>query len=219
MIGLEIVEKLFWTNYDFIVMRPTRFYRVRLENPSRYMEPVPFAVAMFVLYQAVLIGAVKFMSPFVNWNSIMGMQMNFPNIPNTSSLIAITAPYALFSFLSFLVLLILGAKIMRQSLKARDALVALCYACATFSLMVAYIGMASFIIFLNGSMAGDGTGVAKSLHMGFQLLNLPLLLYFVGSAAAFGDNSFWRLLVGTVLAYVGLFVLLFLVIIAIVALR
>jgi len=183
------------------------------------MEPVSFAIAMFVLYQTALIGAVRFISPFVDWDSIVGMKLNIPNIPDASSLIAITAPYALFSFLFFLGSLIVGAKIMRQRLKARDALVALCFAYATFSLMVAYIGMASFIIFLRVSMGGEATGIARPLHVGFQLLNLPLLLYFVGSAAAFGKTSFWRLLVGTVLAYVGLFVLLILVATAIVALR
>jgi hypothetical protein len=219
MVGLEVVEKMFWTNYDFIVMRPKRFYRVRSENTSRYMEPFPFAVAMFLLYQTVLIGAVRFISPFVDWDSIISKKLNIPNIPDASSLIVITAPFALFSFLFFFGLIIVGAKIMRQRLKARDALAGLCFAYATFSLMVAYIGISSFIIFLVGSMGGEATGIARPLHAGFQFLNLTLLLYTVGGAAAFGKTSFWSLLVGTVLAYISFFVLLILVALAFVALR
>jgi hypothetical protein len=219
MVGLDVVEKLFWTNFDFLTMRPNRFRQARLENPSRYMDPVPFAVAMFVLYQAALFGAVRFISPFVDWGSVLGLKLKIPDIPDASSLIAISAPYTLFSYLAFLGLLVLGARIMGQKLRAREAFVALCFACATFSIMVSYIGIATFMIFIEATIVGETTQIAKPLFLGFQLLSLPLLLYFVGSAAAFGDVRFWRLLVGTVVAFISLFVILIILTLVLAALQ
>jgi hypothetical protein len=211
MIGLEVVEKLFWTNYDFIVLRPKEFCRIRSENPSRYMDPIPFAVSMVVLYHLALISCIRFVSPFVDWNSIIGVRVNMINVTDTPSLIPITSAFVLFSLLFALVLTMAGAKIMRQKLKARDALIGLCFGCATSSVMIAYIGMASFAIFLRGSMVGEATGIARQLYVGIQFLNVPLFVYYCGSVAAFGEISFWRLLVGTIFAYVGFFALLIVV--------
>jgi hypothetical protein len=89
---------------------------------------------------------------------------------------------------------------MRRKLRARDGSVALCYALATVSPAIAYIGLATFTIFMAGSVFGEATLIAKPLHVGFQLLQLPLFLYWVASAAAFGEIGFGRMLVGTFLA-------------------
>jgi hypothetical protein len=207
MIALEIVEKLFWTAFDLIVLRPVRFRQSHLDNPSKYMEPIPFAASMFILYQIALVGTVRFISPLVDWAKVTGMAVRIPEIPDATTLLVFSAPYALFSYLFFAVIMMLGARLTGQKLKMRDTLVGMCYASATLLILIGFIGIGGFMVFYVGIMSGEATSTAAFFCSGFNILNFLLLIYFVSGAAAFGGIKFGKLLLGTILGFVLIFVI------------
>jgi len=208
MVGLEVVEKLFWTAFDFLALRPKKFRAALEANPNRYLDPVTFAVATFVLYQVSLVAVVRTISPLVDWDRVLGLAMKLPAVRDATTLLAVSASYAIFSYLAFAFVMVIGARLTGRRLRMRDALIGMCYACATFLPIVAYMGVAAFIVVVEGSLGFDPTSKARLMHVGFYLLNVFLLAYFIGGASAFGNISFLRLLLGCFFAMVLMFLVL-----------
>jgi hypothetical protein len=204
-INLDVLEKFGWTAFDFLVQRPRRFFELRVKEPNRYMDPIPFAVTNFIITEAVLVGSIQLLSPIVDWKIVTGLKFQLPTGVSLPTVIAITGAVQLFFLLLNLIFFKLAAGIVWRRIESRELVISLCYSYSTSLIFIMYWGLSVFVLLVVSSTGSNVNSLAKVFYQGASFLGIILLPYFVGSAAAFGKISFRRLLIGYVITNIILF--------------
>ena len=104
--------------------------------------------------------------------------------------------------------LMLVAILVARKISLREAVTSVCYATSTYLVVAAYMGMMSFFGMVISNVApGRTNAIVKYLFIGYGILNLALLGYFISSAAAIAKIRFRRMLFGS-LVLIALFILI-----------
>jgi hypothetical protein len=214
VLSLESFERFGWTTYDFIVLRPREFFARRAQEPDRYFAPLPFLVAWFVLYETGILAIAAFGAQLWDWSYVLGLSgageaatINVPDTP--TAFLPLAAIGVVFMYTAWIAWMKAGARIMRRRLLARDAVVALSYASASFLLIFAYAGFALFVGLLFAFMGAERdarNAVGRFFYLGLQFASLgTVLVYYLPAASALSGIPSWRIAVGMLLAAVILF--------------
>lgn len=215
MIPLDAFEKFGWTAFDFLILRPRRFFVRRKANPERYFKPLPFAVGCFVLYEAGLLAVVTAGSQLWDWSYVSGADLRIKVDVNLATFLPLAGVGVVFFFTLLLGWVKAAAWIVRRTVPARDIAVALCYSMSTFLITIAYAGFALFAGLIVASVAPESgrqsaNALGRAFYIGYQVLSVILIgVYFIPAFAALTTSiSAKRLTAGLVLvpvvAFVGL---------------
>ena len=210
MVSLDVVEKYSWTVFDFLFKRPRKFFSLRSNNPERYMDPIPFAVVNFLLYEAVLVATVKVLSNILDWSYVTGAKLHIPVELDLPTVIGVAGGGTLFMLGIVVAWFMLAAKLVRRKMVLKDLVISICFSMSTNVIAVAYFGLFTFFGLVLGSISPESANtVGRILYIGWLFLGLIIFGYFISSAAVSGNMRFRRMLVGVILAMCAFFFVIF----------
>ncbi len=199
MIGLDVFEKFGVTALDFLFGRPSQFYQRRSREPSRYMDPIPFAVINFLLWHAALVGTVQVMKPVWNWDHVTGVR--WPSrAPEAPALVGVAGAGTLFMLLLVVGWFALAARVVRRRVSLKELIVSVSYALSVNLLGIAYLGLMAFVGFVVAAISpSEAESVGRWLYVVGQCGSFLAFVYLVASTSAISGIRFRRFVVGVVL--------------------
>lgn len=205
MPSIKDFEKFAGTTYDYLTLRPRRFYETRAAEPDRYLGHWQFAfewVAVYMFFAGVVYAAGDASGL---WRGIEGGISSDSDLAGENRT-AFREAWGILVLLLFFSLSVPFLKFAgwcgRCNVSLAQATVAICYSAALLVVALPYTALAGFLVSFavsgNWSLAA---GPVRVFHDLLQWLALGLMLaYTLPSVAILSSSSVKRLLLGTGLA-------------------